>query len=155
MRTFRTAGMLTILAAAGLAAACSEMASPTRPGEAALLAPSLVSDAGVAAATAATTGHPTPTELTARGWTCFTPPVPNRIVCSHPNQGLPTGGNPPPEDRPATFTFWLFDAAGVFTGTELLIRTDLYKGQLCESTGAPYVFVPFIGYYECVHTPGR
>ena len=155
MRTFRTAGMLTILAAAGLAAACSEMASPTRPGEAVLSAPSLVSDAGAAAVTAATTGHPTPTDLTARGWTCFTPPVPNRIVCSHPNQGLPAGGNPPPEDRPATFTFWLFDAAGVFTGTELLIRTDLYKGQLCESTGAPYVFVPFIGYYECVHTPGR
>jgi hypothetical protein len=155
MRTFRTAGMLTILAAAGLAAACSEMTSPTRPGEAALPAPSLVSDAGAAAATAATTGHPTPTDLTARGWTCFTPPVPNRIVCSHPNQGLPTGGNPPPEDRPAAFTFWLFDAVGVFTGTELLIRTDLYKGQLCESTGAPYVLVPFIGYYECVHTPGR
>ena len=27
--------------------------------------------------------------------------------------------------------------------------------ELCESTGAPYEFRPFIGYYECVHTPGR
>jgi hypothetical protein len=80
--------------------------------------------------------------------------VPNRIVCSRPNQGFPAIGNPPPEDRPATFTFWLFDGTGAFTGTELLIRTDLYKGQLCESTGALYDFRPAIGYYECVHTPG-
>jgi hypothetical protein len=155
MTTFRPVEMLTMLVVATVAAACGEMKSPTRPSEAALPAPSLVSAAGADVVTAATTGHPTPTDLTSRGWTCFTPPVPNRIVCSRPNQGLPTFGNPPPQDRPATFTFWLFDASGAFTGTELLIRTDLYKGQLCESTGAPYVFVPFIGYYECVHTPGR
>jgi hypothetical protein len=155
MTTFRTTGMFMMLFVVTMAAACDQMKSSTRPSEAALPAPSLVSEAGAAAVTAATTGHPTPTDLTSRGWTCFTPPVPNRIVCSRPNQGLPTVGNPPPQDRPATFTFWLFDASGVFTGTELLIRTDLYKGQLCESTGAPYVFVPFIGYYECVHTPGR
>jgi hypothetical protein len=155
MTTFRTAGMLMMLIVATVAAACDQMQSPTTPSEAALQAPSLVSEVGTAAVTSTTTGHPTPTDLKSRGWTCFTPPVPNRIVCSHPNQGSPTVGNPPPQDRPATFTFWLFDASGVFTGTELLIRTDLYKGQLCESTGAPYVFVPFIGYYECVHTPGR
>lgn len=155
MRTLRTAGMLTILAFATAAAACDQAQSPARPSEAALPAPPLVSDAGPAAVTTlATTGHPTPTELTSRGWTCFTPPVPNRIVCSRPNQGFPTVGTPPPGDRPATFTFWLFDGSGAFTGTELLIRTDLYKGQRCESTGAPYVFVSFIGYYECVHTPG-
>jgi len=155
MWKMKTVGGMTIVAVACLGAACNEMKSPTRPGEAALPAPSLVSNAAAAAATAATTGHPTPTDLTSRGWTCFTPPVPNRIVCSRPNQGLPTGGNPPPQDRPATFTFWVFNASGFFTGTELLIRTDLYNGQLCESTGAPYVFVPFIGYYECVHTPGQ
>lgn len=155
MQNARTAGIVTILTLACLATGCGEMKSPTRPDQAALPAPSPASDAGAAAATAATTGHPTPVELTSRGWTCFTPPVPNRIVCSPPNQGRPAGGNPPPQDRPATFTFWLFNASSVFTGTELLIRTDLYNGQLCESTGAPYVFVPFIGYYECVHTPGR
>jgi hypothetical protein len=153
MRTLRTARMVAILVVATAAAACDQVQSPTRPSEAAVTAPSLVSEAGPSAVTAATTGHPTPTELTSRGWTCFTP-VPNRIVCSRPNQGLPTVGDPPPQDRPATFTFWVFDASGAFTGTELLIRTDLYKGQLCESTGAPYVFVSFIGYYECVHTPG-
>ena len=152
MRTCRTADMLTMLLVATVASACGQVKSPTAPSDP---APSLVSDTGVAPATAATTRHPTPTDLTSRGWTCFTPPVPNRIVCSRPNQGFPTVGNPPPQDRPATFTFWVFDGSGVFTGTELLIRTDLYKGQLCESTGAPYVFVPFIGYYECVHTPGR
>jgi hypothetical protein len=144
-----------MLVVATVTAACDQMKSPTRPSAAALPALSLVSEAGAPAVTTAATGHPTPTDLTSRGWTCFPPPVPNRIVCSHPNQGFPTGGNPPPEDRPATFQFWVFDASGVFTGTELLIRTDLYKGQLCESTDAPYMFVPFIGYYECVHTPGH
>jgi hypothetical protein len=146
--------MLAMLIIATLAAACAQVQSPTRPSEAALPAASLVANSGDTAGTAATTGHPTPTELTSRGWTCFTPPVPNRIVCSRPNQGFPTVGTPPPGDRPATFTFWLFDGSGAFTGTELLIRTDLYQGQLCESTGALYDFRPAIGYYECVHTPG-
>ena len=156
MTTLRTAGMLTMLVVATVATACDQVRSPTRPSEAALPALSLVSEAGTATLTAAATGHPSPTDLTSRGWTCFTPgAVPSRIVCSRPNQSLPTVGIPPPEDRPATFTFWVFDLSGAFTGTELLIRTDLYKGQLCESTGAPYVFVPFIGYYECIHTPGR
>ena len=96
-----------------------------------------------------------PTDLENRGWTCFPPPVPNRIVCSRPNQGFPTIGDPPPADRPATFTFLVFDGNGRFVGTEILIRTELYKGQLCESTGQPYVFVPVIGYFECVHTAGH
>ena len=155
MTTFRVAGMLTMLVVATVAAACDQVKSPTSPSVAARPALSLVSDAGAAAVTAATTGQPTSTDLTSRGWTCFTPPVPNRIVCSHPNQGFPTVGNPPPQDRPATFTFWVFDGSGAFTGTELLIRTDLYNGQRCESTGAPYSFVPVIGYYECIHTPGH
>jgi hypothetical protein len=96
----------------------------------------------------------TPDDLVARGWTCFTPPVPNRIVCSRPNQGFPTVGNPPPADRPASFTFVLFDGQANFVGTEVLIRTDLYQGQVCGQTGEPYVFVPVIGYYECVHRAG-
>jgi hypothetical protein len=75
-------------------------------------------------------------------------------VCSRPNQGLPTIGNPPPDDRPSTFTFLVFDGSGLFVGTELLIRSDLYGGQLCESTGQPYIFRALIGYYECVRTIG-
>lgn len=96
----------------------------------------------------------TPEDLVGRGWTCFTPPVPNRIVCSRPNQGFPTVGDPPPADRPASFTFILFDGQENFVGTEVLIRTDLYQGQVCGQTGEPYVFVPVIGYYECVHRAG-
>jgi hypothetical protein len=102
----------------------------------------------------ASAAHLNPTELEIRGWTCFQPPVPNRIVCSRPHQGRPTVGFPPPDDRPATFTFLVFDGGGVFVGTELLIRTDLYKGQLCESTREPYILRGLIGYYECVRTVG-
>ena len=108
----------------------------------------------ITAAELASTAHLNPTELEARGWTCFRPPVPNRIVCGRPNQGRPTIGNPPPDDRPATFTFLVFEGSGLFVGTELLIRTDLYNGQLCESTGQPYIFRALIGYYECVRTIG-
>ena len=42
-----------------------------------------------------------------------------------------------------------------YVGTELLLRTDLYNGQLCESTGEKYSFVEVIGYYECIHTTGN
>ncbi len=97
----------------------------------------------------------TPAKLTERGWTCRVPPVPNRIVCSRPNQGFPTLGTPPPADRPASFTFMVFDGNGTFTGTEILLRTDIYNGQTCESTGGPYAFRAPIGYYECVHTAGH
>jgi hypothetical protein len=154
-----------VLGVTGLSA-CAENANPMRP--------SLLSGPGTSAATAETpaaatpgsafqmasehenamAGHLTPTDLINRGWSCFQP-VPNRMVCSHPNQGFPTVGTPPPDNRPATFTFFVFDATNRFVGTELLLRTDLYNGQLCESTGQPYDFVPIIGYYECVHTAGR
>ena len=98
--------------------------------------------------------HLTPADVTNRGWSCFQP-LPDRIVCSHPNQGFPTVGFPPPDDRPASFTFAVFDASGRFVGTEVLLRTDLYNGQRCESTGQTYDFVSVIGFYECVHTRGR
>jgi hypothetical protein len=62
-------------------------------------------------------------------------------------------GPPPPDDRPATYTLLVFDN-GVFAGTDLLIRSDLYNNQPCRSTGGPYRFNPRIGYYECVHPSG-
>ena len=43
---------------------------------------------------------------------------------------------------------------GVFIGTNLLIRSDFYRGQQCNATGAPYRFIPRIGYYECLHPVG-
>lgn len=145
----RICKVLTLLGVAALAAGCAETASPSSPsavGAAAGLESPVTSASGAAL---------TPTDLENRGWTCFPPPVPDRIVCSRPNQGFPTIGDPPPADRPASFTFLVFDGSGHFVGTEVLIRTDLYKGQLCESTGQPYFFVPVIGYYECVHTAGQ
>jgi hypothetical protein len=62
-------------------------------------------------------------------------------------------GPPPPADRPPTFSLLVFDN-GVFIGTDLLIRSDLYRGQLCNATGAPYRFISRIGYYECLHPTG-
>jgi hypothetical protein len=89
-----------------------------------------------------------------RGWGCRQPPIPNRLICSPPNQGFPIVGNPPPADRPATFTLLAFDGAGVFIGSELLIRSDLYRGQRCGPSEALFVLRPPIGYYECVHIGG-
>jgi hypothetical protein len=86
-----------------------------------------------------------------QGWNCRQPPIPNRVVCSHPNQGFPTAGNPPPPDRPPTFTLLAFDGAGTFIATQLLIRSDLYNGQRCGPSDDPFTLRPPIGYYECVH----
>jgi hypothetical protein len=93
-----------------------------------------------------------PEDLVARGWNCQPTPIPNRVSCSPPNQTHPLllPGPPPPADRPATFTLHVFDS-GVFIGTDLLIRSDLYHNQPCKSTGGRYRFIPRIGYYECVH----
>ena len=117
------------------------------------LGPSLLPQPAIPLSAAASLS---PADLTERGWTCFQPPVqPVRTICSHPNQGLPVVGNPPPADRPATYNLFRFDGGGTFVGSVHLIRTDLYHGQPCEPSGDPYVFVPFIGYYECVHAAGR
>lgn len=145
----RICHVLTFLGVAALAAGCGETASPSSPSAIGAV-PGMES-----LVTSASGAELSPTDLEQRGWSCFPPPVPDRIVCSRPNQGFPTIADPPPTDRPASFTFLVFDGNGRFVGTEVLIRTDLYKGQLCESTGQPYVFVPVIGYYECVHTAGR
>ena len=158
-----------VLALTGLSA-CAESVNPVRPSllsgtetaaTAGMPAPALPGRATFQlgsehtnAIAQASAGHRTPTDLTNRGWSCFEP-IPNRIVCSHPNQGFPTVGTPPPDDRPASFTFLVFDGTSRFVGTELLLRTDLYNGQRCESTGQPYDFVTVIGYYECIHTTGR
>jgi hypothetical protein len=158
----RNSFAVAVLGLISVALGCGESANPMRPtavsGAETAVAPAATaapeSPANVNLMAQATAGHLSPTDLTNRGWTCFEP-IPNRIVCSHPNQGFPTVGDPPPADRPATFTFFVFDGTDRFVGTELLLRTDLYKGQLCESTGHPYDFVPVIGYYECVHTAGR
>lgn len=159
-KTSARARVCVTLAALGLAAVavgCGERGSPASPSPAvATLTSSWASVAAMPSLGApASDEHLNPTELEQRGWTCFAPPVPDRVVCSRPSQGFPTVADPPPADRPATFTFLVFNLAGQFVGTEVLIRTDLYQGQSCESTGEPYIFVPVIGYYECIHTVGH
>ena len=94
-----------------------------------------------------------PDDVVARGWDCRpAPTIPNRVTCSPPNHDHPVllPGPPPPADRPATFTLLVFDS-GVFIGTDLLIREDLYRGQPCRAFNGPYRFIPRIGYYECLH----
>lgn len=156
------------LGLAAVIAGCADGANPARPSGVSVAPTVAVAPQPGMPVTQILTGHPSPSELIARGWSCFVPPpIPSRTVCSHPNQGFPTVANPPPADRPATFTLWIYEN-GQFAGTELLIRPDLYcgadvtdptgacvrKAPLCASTGQPYFFAAVIGYYECAHAPG-
>ena len=119
------------------------------------VAPSALAVGEATSAAAAATPNVTPADLVARGWTCVTPPTPNRILCSHPQQGFPVFGNPPPADRQASYSLWMFDGAGAFIGPYTLLRSDLYQGQPCDGTGEPWILRAHVGYYECVHKVGR
>ena len=145
-----------MLFGAFLTSACSPSSiSPTRVADAASPGSASSSAASAGEVSPNTSGHNsaalTPSMLVERGWVCRQPPIPNRVICSRPNQGFPLAGNPPPADRPATFTFLAFDGAGAFIGTQLMIRSDLYQGQRCGPSVDPFVLRPPIGYYECVH----
>ena len=148
-------GLVSASLGAVLLAACS--ASPT--------APDRSSTPAAATVTITENGQPlfprglspaniSPEDLAARGWSCRVPPVPDRQVCSPPNQGFPSPATPP-EERAASYQLMVFNGAGTFSGTEILIREDLYRGQTCESTGTTYDYRALIGYYECVHTVGH
>jgi hypothetical protein len=55
-----------------------------------------------------------------------------------------------PEDRPPSYLVHVFDTpTGEYLGFGRMIRTDLYQGQTCPSTGAEYTYLALIGYYEC------
>ena len=92
-------------------------------------------------------GGVTPPELMERGWSCRVTPV-GTTACSPPGRGLPVFGAP--EDRPPSYLVHVFDTAtSEYLGFSRMIRTDLYQGQTCPSTGAAYTYLPHIGYYEC------
>jgi hypothetical protein len=116
----------------------------------ALVGPSAVAAGGSGAAAAHMTtqsGAPTPAELIEHGWSCRVTPV-GSTACSPPGRGLPVFGAP--EDRPPSYLVHVFDSAtSEYLGFARFIRTDLYEGQTCPSTGAAYVYLPHIGYYEC------
>jgi hypothetical protein len=144
-------------ASAILAIGCS--AGPTEPSATASAAPPASTASPIpgvpAALTQAIAAGLSPTQLAERGWTCrVPPPTPDRIVCSHPNQELPSPFTPVAE-RPVVFTVLVFDSStGAFLGTQIGMREDRYNGQVCKSTGAQYIYRPAIGYYECLHTVG-
>jgi hypothetical protein len=147
MRTCKTTGVLRgvalLLVASALGgAACSK--SPTQP------------DAASAAnAARSDQANLSPQDMAERGWECRpSPSIPTRISCSPPHQGFPVFASPPPADRPATFTFLAWDS-GDFAGTLLLIRSDLYRGQICRSTGLEYRLLVAVGYRECLHRAGN
>ena len=91
-------------------------------------------------------------DFRAHGWNCRTP-APGVVVGSPPGQPLPAVAIPPvqpPADRPTTVILkrWVND---VFDANVLLIRPEIYNGQLCEPTGEPYNYITVLGYYECAH----
>ena len=107
----------------------------------------------LAAVGGATAQGVTVEQLVAAGWTCFgDPPVgtPTRTVCSDPGHGRPVPGD---LDAPPSYNFKLFNLPpdGSFIGTSHLIRADLYSGEPCPPTGAPYVLIAPIGYRLCEH----
>jgi hypothetical protein len=147
--TFSTRAAVVALALGIMAAGCSQ--SPAAPS---MTAPTATgAESGSAATMAMSQASLTPADLEARGWDCRPVPFnPTRVTCSRPNQLHPVllPGPPPPEDRPASITLLDFEN-GVFVGTLVLIRSDLYRGQPCSSTGDVYTFIARIGYYECRH----
>lgn len=142
-----TMAMSTIVLAAGvLALGCSR--SPSSP-----------SDPGSTSATARSTevsaqGHPHSWQFyESQGWNCRQVPNTQVHVCSPPGQSLPVVAIPPavpPADRPPTVMLkrWVND---VFDANVLLIRPEIYNGQICEATGDPYTFAAVLGYFECAH----
>jgi hypothetical protein len=108
----------------------------------------VVASVSLAVIGGATAQGVTPDQLMAAGWTCFRDPGAPRTVCSDPGHGRPIPGDPNP---PPSYNFKLFTLDGSFIGTSHLIRADLYRGQPCPPSGAPYFFIPPIGYYRCEH----
>jgi hypothetical protein len=104
----------------------------------------------LAAVGGATAQGVTPDQLVAAGWTCFLDPpaAPTRTACSDPGHGRPVPGD---QNAPPSYNFKLFNLDGSFIGTSHLIRADLYSGQPCPPTGAPYFLIAPIGYYRCEH----
>ena len=146
-------GMAGVLCAGAIAvSACGRDAAM---GANSVIGPSAVAVQGGTGSEAATggvmaqaqSGGLTPGELIERGWSCRVTPV-GTTACSPPGRGLPVFGAP--EDRPPSYLVHVFDTAtSEYLGFGRMIRTDLYEGQTCPSTGAAYVYLPHIGYYEC------
>jgi hypothetical protein len=140
----------SVLVCGLIATGCNQ--SPAAPSSRTTAAPMMI-EPGSELELAAGAASLNPDDLEARGWDCRPAPLnPIRLTCSHPNQPHPLTlpGPPPPPDRPPSITLLVFDN-GVFIGTSLLIRSDLYHDQPCKSTGGAYTTIARIGYRECLH----
>lgn len=116
-----------------------------------LVATTAVVAAGLTGPADASDG-PTPEKLTNAGWTCFSAPVgPPVTICANPGVGRPFPGNP---DPPPKYTLVRFDLDGNYDSKVHFIRADLYAGQPCGESGAPYVLSSRIPYYECIRAKG-
>jgi hypothetical protein len=149
--SFPTWAAPVALACGIITTGCSQ--SPVAPSAPPTVAAAEATGAAGASAASMAMENLTPADLEERGWDCRALPFnPTLVTCSRPNQLHPLAlpGPPPPDDRPASITLLVFDN-GVFVGTSVLIRSDLYHGQPCRSTGSAYTFIPRIGFYECLH----
>lgn len=143
-----TMAVSTIALAAGvLALGCSQ--TPTSPSD-----PPVSPGTAAEARASSAQGHPHSWQFyDDQGWNCRLVPNTQIHVCSPPGQPLPVVAIPPavpPPDRPPTVMLkrWIND---VFDANVLLIRPEIYQGQICEATGDPYTFALVLGYYECAH----
>lgn len=145
----RTSVAVGILVCA-LGAACTR--TPTSPAPAAGPVSTAMEPAAAGSSSQGT--NQTWQEFAARGWNCRTPNNGPVTVCSPPNQPLPIVAIPPaepPADRPQALLLKRW-RDGVFDANVLLIRPEIYNGQLCGSTGQAYSYIAVLGYFECAHT---
>jgi hypothetical protein len=123
----------------------------------AIVGPSLVTAHSATGAGGAVVGATasfglTPAQLIERGWSCRVTPE-GTTACSPPGRGLPVFGAP--ADRPPSYLVHVFDTTtSEYLGFTRMIRSDLYEGQSCTSTGAAYEYLPHIGYYACFNPAG-
>ena len=96
-----------------------------------------------------------PGQLTEAGWTCIQPRVdPTQLICAPPGVGLPPlPGTPGFADRAPTYEFLVFESAtGAFTGTQHLLRPDIYEQGTppCpQQPGGQYVYNPRNDLWAC------
>lgn len=107
------------------------------------------------ATASSTSGGLSPKQLNDAGWTCFNVPGLG-VHCAPPGQAFPPNGQPHIQLLYFVHTTDPFSDVPDLTGTETLIRSDLYQGQPCPTEPGPnggYTYLPDIGipldYYAC------
>ncbi len=93
-------------------------------------------------------GGLSPKQLNDQGWHCFDHPTLG-VHCAAPGQEWPPTG-------PTTQLLYFFNTHDVtsdvpdFTGTETLLRDDLYHGQPCPTAASgEYNHLAALGYWAC------